>query len=122
MIGRLARLASVARGAWWTLTAVRDARDRLRSVALDEVALAPPLAPISERGVRLVLDRLRPSCLERALVLQSRLAACGRPHDVVVGVRKVGDEFPRARMDRRRRAGAVGDFEEIARLSPPRSC
>src|ERR1700741_3588766 len=67
----------------------------------------------------------RPRPLEAELpragaVLQSWLAACGRPHDVVVGVRKVGDEFPRVRMDRRRRAGAVGDFEEIARLSPLR--
>jgi len=46
----------------------------------------PPLAWEASRGVTAVLRRQRPTCLERAVVLQRWLASQGRYHDVVLGV------------------------------------
>ncbi|MGI9326268.1 MAG: lasso peptide biosynthesis B2 protein [Pseudomonadales bacterium] len=49
----------------------------------------PPegIAPRGQRGVDWALRREKPTCLERALVLQAWLAAAGPAPDVIIGVR-----------------------------------
>jgi len=76
-----------ARAAWWTWRAVRSARAQLRAGAVRDVRIpVPPDVPAAAaRGMRLVLRRESPSCLERALVRQRWLAARGEARDVVVG-------------------------------------
>jgi len=120
MIARLAKVPDVVRGAWWTVRAVREARRRLSAQGLAGFTLTPPpaLPPSAERGVRLVLRRLSPSCLERALVLQTWLAAHGRAHDVVVGVRKAGRDFRAHAWIDVEESWQRGDYREITRLGP----
>jgi hypothetical protein len=77
------------RAAWWALRAVRRARRDLKTKGL-QARVTPPPAGLpwgSRTGVNGVLNRLSPTCLERALVLQSWLTAHEIPRDVVVGVR-----------------------------------
>ncbi len=121
MSARARDLVDVVRAAWWTLGAVREARKRLRSDGLAGFSLAPPppqLPARADRGMSLVLGRLRPSCLERALVLQSWLLARGSPHEVVVGVHKSGDDFKAHAWLDSEEAWQRGDFQEIARFAP----
>jgi hypothetical protein len=112
---RLAR--SWLPGVWWACRSLRTVRRELRTGRYDRVALAPPpgLGPEAERGVHAVLRRLEPSCLERALVLQSWLGARGEPRDVVIGVTSPDDTF-------RAHAWLEGEsaegFLEIARVLP----
>ena len=76
------------RSAVWTVRALRAARGQLR-----EDPLAPPeLPPVPDsagdrRTVERVLYLGRGSCLENAVVRQVWLAARGRRHDLVIGVR-----------------------------------
>jgi hypothetical protein len=105
------------RGAWWALRAVRRARRELRVRPVDAVRLPPPdgLPPGGERGVYAVLRRLRPSCLERAHVLQRWLAARGERREVVIGVTAPGADFlAHAWLD----GEPAPDFQEIARVAP----
>jgi hypothetical protein len=76
------------RAAFWTIRSVRRVRRQLRRGRLSEVRVpAPPsLSDPAVRGVHAVLRRTSPTCLERALVLQSWLAVHGSPHEVVIGV------------------------------------
>jgi Transglutaminase-like superfamily len=117
---RLLELRDAVRAAWWTLRAVRSARGQLRRGVLDEVVLAPPppLPHRAARGVAFVLSPLRPSCLERALVLQRWLAAHGLMHEVVVGVNKVGAQFTAHAWVDVEEPWQRGEFDEIARLGP----
>jgi hypothetical protein len=75
------------RAAVWTWRAVRSGRAQLRDGAVRDVRLAAPpqVARSAIRALRLVFWLQRPSCLERALVLQRWLAGQGIPRDVVVG-------------------------------------
>jgi hypothetical protein len=85
----------VLRGAWWAVRAVRGVRRQLAYRRHDEIVVpAPPRAvPGADRGVHAVLRRLRPSCLERSLVLQRWLAARGDRRAVVIGVEASGGRF-----------------------------
>jgi Transglutaminase-like superfamily len=112
------RIWIVARCAWWAALAVRRVRRQLRVRPVYEVRLSqPPAAPErrGERGVRAVLRRLEPSCLERALVLQRWLASRGDPREVVIGVTAPTADF-------RAHAWLEGEspyeFQEIARVAP----
>ena len=84
----------VLRGAWWAARSVRGVRRQLAYRRHDEIAVpAPPRAVAGAgRGVEAVLRRLRPSCLERSLVLQRWLAAQGDRRAVVIGVDASGDQ------------------------------
>jgi hypothetical protein len=75
------------RAAWWTWRALRAARPQLRDGAIRDVRLAapPPIAGSAVRALRLVFALQRPSCLERALVLQRWLVGQGIARDVIVG-------------------------------------
>jgi hypothetical protein len=111
------RAWAFARGAWWALRAVRTVRRALPTRPVHEVRAPapPPLGRGGERGVRAVLRRLRPSCLERAIVLQRWLAARGDPREIVIGV-----TAPDARFQAH--AWLEGEpplqFQEIARVAP----
>jgi len=74
-------------GALWATLAARLVRRRLKTSGVRTRVPRPPrLGPKGGRGVNAALGRLKPSCLERALVLQAWLAAHGNPRDVVIGV------------------------------------
>jgi transglutaminase superfamily protein len=105
------------RAAWWTDRALRRARADLSDGELRSVALpAPPrVPPGAVRGVRAVLRRRTPSCLEQSLVLQRWLAAHGERRDVVIGTTGPAGFKAHAWLD--------GDedgrgFAELARLPP----
>lgn len=106
------------RAAWWTDRALRRARADLRDGALRNVGLpAPPaLPPGAERGVRAVLRRREPSCLERSLVLQRWLAAQGDPRDVVIGTTGASGFEAHAWLDGE--DAGVARYTEITRLPP----
>ena len=111
---------AAGRGAWWAYWAVRTTRRRLRAEGVICFMLAPPpaLPASADRGLGLVLRRLQPSCLERALVLQSWLRARGRDHDVVIGVARTDSEFrAHAWLDVEAPSRGVG-FREITRIAP----
>ena len=76
------------RGAWWAARSVRRVRGQLAHRRHDEIVVPvpPPAARGTARGVHVVLRRLRPSCLERSLVLQRWLEAQGDHRAVVIGV------------------------------------
>jgi hypothetical protein len=84
------------RAAWWTWRSLRATRARLKTTPYTAVTVtAPPrrLPAGAERGVRAVLRRTDPTCLERSLVLQRWLACRGEAHDVVIGVTAPGPGF-----------------------------
>jgi hypothetical protein len=106
------------RAAWWTDRALRRARAGLRDGGLRSVPLpAPPRLPAgAERGVRAVLRRREPSCLERSLVLQRWLAAHGDPRDVVIGTTGAADFEAHAWLDGEE--AGTARFTELTRLPP----
>lgn len=78
---------TVVLGALWAWTSVWRVRRRLQRSGLKTAALKPsPCPPGAVLGVRGVLTRLSPTCLEGALVWQAWLAARGDRRDVVIGV------------------------------------
>jgi Transglutaminase-like superfamily len=83
------------RAAWWTLRALRRTRRALGRDRVTEVVVGgpPDLPDRAGRGVRAVLRRTDPTCLERALVLQAWDVAHGAPRDVVIGVKGRDDHF-----------------------------
>ncbi|MGH2719954.1 MAG: lasso peptide biosynthesis B2 protein [Actinomycetota bacterium] len=85
------RPAGAYRAARWAWSATRALRRDLPELGLGASVLPPPDLPAGAGvGVWAVLNRLSPTCLERALVGQSWLAAHGEPCDVIVGVRAGG--------------------------------
>jgi hypothetical protein len=111
------------RAAWWTLRSVRRARRDLKLRGLATTVSAPPASlPWGSRtGVNGVLNRLEPTCLERALVLQAWLHAHRVDRDVVIGVKGAqGEVRAHAWLD------GIGDrdegtrYSEIHRLAAPR--
>lgn len=83
--GRCAPTTLAAAG--WALVSVRLARRRLRTHGVGaRIPPPPPLPVTATRGVMAVMRRLNPTCLERATVVQTWLAAHDTPVDVVVGV------------------------------------
>ena len=108
------------RAALWTRRSLRIARRRLQTQPVEEVVLAPPpqLPPAAERGLWAVLRRTDPTCLERAVVLQTWRSRYGDARDVVIGVRGTGDAFEaHAWLDGEPDAQAA-EFLEIARVPP----
>ena len=82
---------AVLLGALWATVAARLVRRRLKQSGVRaRVPRPPPLGPKGGLGVTAALSRLKPTCLERALVLQAWLAAQGNPRDVVIGVPRDG--------------------------------
>lgn len=75
------------RSAWWAFKAWRATHKRLPVDGMRTVVPPAPRLPAgATRGVQSVLRRVNATCLERSLVLQAWLMACGEPFDVVVGV------------------------------------
>lgn len=91
---RLGRISPASwRAAWWAWRVVRRARKDLKVDGLAARVQPPPRLPWGARvGVNGVLNRLEPTCLEKALVLQAWLAAHDVHRDVVVGVRGNADK------------------------------
>jgi hypothetical protein len=83
------------RAALWAQLALRRTRRALKRDRVTDVRVPPPpaLPPSAGRGVRAVIRRGDPTCLERALVLQAWNVAHGEPRDVVIGVHGKGHEF-----------------------------
>lgn len=81
------------RAAWWAFRALRRTRRALAREAVTDVSVGEPprLPKRASRGVRAVLRRQSPTCLERSLVLQAWEAAHGLERAVVIGVRGSGD-------------------------------
>ena len=103
------------RAAWWALLALRQTRRNLHRRPFQEVTVKPPpeLAASAGRGVDAILRRQDPTCLERALVLQSWLAAHGEPTDVVIGVTGMEGGFSaHAWLD----GESPGAFQELKRV------
>lgn len=109
------------RAAWWTLLSLRRARRLLKADGLRARIPPPPrLSAGSGRGVRAVLRRTDPTCLERATVLQTWLAAQGQAVDIVVGVAsKNGEVTAHAWVDEGRCPPDAAAFYELVRIPPP---
>ena len=95
-VARARRAAQIARSvdlptlraAWWAARSLRSLRASLPRDGLDaRVAPPPELPDRALRGVEGLLSRVaRPTCLERALILQRWMASHGVRRAVVVGV------------------------------------
>lgn len=78
---------SALRAAWWAWMAQRTIHKRLATDGIQSaVPAAPHLPPGATRAVQSVLRRVGATPLERSLVLQAWLVACGERYDVIVGV------------------------------------
>jgi len=78
---------SVLLGALWAALAAVAVRRELRTKGMSARGPRPPrLGRRAGLGVTGALNRLSPTCLERALVLQAWLAAQGTLRDVVIGL------------------------------------
>jgi hypothetical protein len=108
------------RGALWAAGALRKTRRALRKGRFTDVEVSSPptLPPRAGRGVRAVLRRSDPTCLERALVLQAWETAQGGPRDVVIGVRGSGDALAAHAWLEGERNGDLGQYEELMRVPP----
>jgi hypothetical protein len=110
------------RAAWWGMRTAARTRRRLRSGGLDEAhpAPAPPdLPPDAERGVRAALRRRGHTCLVDSIVLQAWLAAHGDRRDLIVGVRKPGEEFGAHAWLEGDPPHSEGPFHELLRREAP---
>lgn len=118
-LGRFA--PATLRAAGWSLLSLRRARRLLKAEGLRARIPPPPRLPArSTRGVRAVLRRANPTCLERAIVLQTWLAAHGTAVDVVVGVSsKNGKVAAHAWIDEGFVPVHAAGFSELARIPPP---
>ena len=75
------------RAAWWAWMASRAAQKRVPIDGIKAVVPAAPHLPAgATRGVQSVLRRVDATGLDRCLVLQAWLLACGEPVDVIVGI------------------------------------
>lgn len=82
---------TVLLGALWAAVTARLVRTRLAKVGVRASVPRPPrLGPKAGLGVTAALGRLKPTCLERALVLQAWMAAQGTARDVVIGIPRNG--------------------------------
>lgn len=108
------------RAALWTIISLRRARRRLKVEGLKARIPPPPRLPIgATRGVHAILRRTDPTCLERATVLQTWLAAHNYPVDIIVGVRLDGGKMAaHAWIDGSQVTNHAG-FNEIVRIRPP---
>lgn len=109
------------RAAWWTARSLRRARRRLKAQGLRAEIPPPPRLPSGAiRGVLAVLRRTDPTCLERATVLQTWLAAHGHPFDIVVAVKSEGGTMTaHAWMDGGAEMAGNDCYQQITRIRPP---
>lgn len=108
------------RAALWTMISLRRARRLLKDEGLRARIPLPPHLPIeATRGVYAVLRRTDPTCLERATVLQTWLAAHGHPVDIVVGVRSDNGKVAAHAWIYGSQVEDNTGFNEIARIRPP---
>lgn len=109
------------RAAWWTALSLCRARRILRAQGLQaRIPPPPPLPTGAVRGVLAVLRRTEPTCLERATVLQTWLAAHGQPVDIVVGVKSEGGTMTaHAWLDGNAEVDGTVGFQPITRIYPP---
>ena len=112
---------SVLAGALWATTAAWLVRRRLKRSGLNASVPAPfHLGSRAERGVAGALQRLEPTCLERALVQQTWLAYHGKPRDVVIGVPLGGMQSgPAHAWVDGTDAVSPTKYQELHRLAPP---
>jgi hypothetical protein len=98
--------------------ALRRTRRSLRHDRLTDIqVVSPPRLPRSAgRGVRAVLRRTDPTCLERALVLQAWDAAQGERRDVVIGVNGTGAAFAAHAWLDGEPDGERGPYRELLRV------
>ena len=103
--------------AWWAWSASRSASRQLRSRPVTEVRIRPPVRRLAggRRGFAAVMNRLEPSCLERALVLQAWLRSHGIERSVVIGVTAPERGF---RAHAWLEGEDIAGFTEIARVAP----
>jgi hypothetical protein len=80
-------------GAVWAWRAGSRASQQLKRGGLEALSLAPPPALATSRGVGIVLNRRKLTCLERAAVRQSWHSAHGSLRDLIVGVGTNDDAF-----------------------------
>ncbi len=109
------------RAALWTALSLRRARRLLKAEGLHARIPPPPRLPFgATRGVNAILRRTEPTCLERAAVLQTWLAAHGHPVDIVIGVRSSDKTMAaHAWIDSGGNSADGTGFVEIARIGPP---
>lgn len=110
-------------GALWATVAARSVRRRLKREGV-QARVSPPrhLGPKAGLGVSGALQRLSPTCLERALVQQAWLVSQGSRRDVVIGVpadgmRETGSPA-HAWVDGTDRTSPLR-YRELHRLAPP---
>jgi hypothetical protein len=73
----------------WTISQVRSIRRKVHSKgAAARVPFPTVTGPRGWWGVRAAIALLKPTCLERALVLQAWIGGYADPPDVVIGVRR----------------------------------
>lgn len=73
----------------WALTQSRTIRHKVRTEGASARVPVPTVAgPRGWRGVQAAIVILRPTCLERALVLQAWIGGYAEAPDVVIGVRR----------------------------------
>ncbi len=121
--GSLGRFApATLRAAGWTVLSLRRARQVLRSEGISgRIPFPPARLPVgASRGVLAVLARTKPTCLERATVLQTWLSAHRQPVDIVVGVAAdKGDVTAHAWIEPGTPAAESAQYREIHRIPPP---
>lgn len=107
------------RAAFWTFRALVSARRQLRRSGIGGLLLpaVPNVPSRAARGVFAILRRQRPTCLERALVLQRWCAAHGELRDVIVGVQGSGEHF-RAHAWLEDDSLPTTGFAELLRVAP----
>lgn len=112
---------STLRAAWWATRAMRGLRAGLRADGLHAELTAPPRLPATAiLGVTATARCLRATCLERSLLLQKWLLVQGRPHSVVIGVPRPGEEpfIAHAWLEGHDRADAAARYAELVRVEP----
>ncbi|UQX87873.1 lasso peptide biosynthesis protein [Jatrophihabitans telluris] len=113
---------TVLLAAAWALTCLVIVRRRLRREGVRATCPAAPRLPMKAYpGVSAVISRLSPTCIERALIIQSWLTAHERYHDIVVGIPTGGmsTETAHAWVDGFEPESAV-KYTEIHRIQPAR--
>ena len=112
---------STLRASWWTLRAWRAARRRLPIDGAHTTVPPPPRLPAgATRGVQSVLRRVGATSLQRCLVLQAWLFACGEPYDVIVAD-DATDNVPAHSWLPFEAGPATSGFKEVTRIPASRS-
>lgn len=103
----------------WAWRGLRNVRRELNRNGGDtRVPLAVGLGPRGWAGVRVAIALLRPTCLERALLVQSWIGGYMSPPDVVIGVRKRNGTVEAHAWVDGRDPWFDSTYEELARLTP----